>query len=273
MFKTFKTPSFLEGAAGTLTKGVSAMQGTFGKQSAKLKQTITDTHKGIRQSVHEGTEALVGAKQSPALASTSADKIEQDSRDHIQEIQTNVSNRTRGIVPFSTKYNELVEKSGEILATKHLHHLAAANRAQKKGAELSSQIAKSTNPMGTQEQRDQGWQHDVAHLKHRLVAGLYNSALKTVVGEKNHQKYIDEAKELRTPERGGKRKHRRKTMKRKSNKRKHKKRHATKKRKHKKRHQTKKRKLKKKAHKNKAHKKKHRRTKKQRGGQCPCSGV
>jgi len=270
----FKTPSFLKGAVDTLKEGVSTMQETVGTAGDQLKKTITGTQQGIHKSVHEGTEALVGPKQSSTSAEVPTDNIKQDSRDHIQKIQTKVRKITKGILPFSDQYNKLVEKSGKILAEKHLQHLAAANRAQEKGAMLSSQIAKSTNPMGTPEQRDQGRQHDVAHLQHRLVAGLYNSALKTVVGAEHHQRYLDNAQaKLRSQTvQGGKRKHKRKTMKRKSNKRKHKKRHATKKRKHKKRHQTKKRKHKK-AHKKKAHKKKHRRTKKQRGGQCPCSGV
>ena len=83
------------------------------KLATNLK-TITGTQQGIHKSVHEGTEALVGPKQSPALASTSAevptDNIEQDSRDHIQKIQTKVREITKGKLPFSEQYNKLVKK-------------------------------------------------------------------------------------------------------------------------------------------------------------------
>ena len=300
-----KTPSFLEQAAnigktasktirGSLNTGLSNAAGiigtaqkTVGTAHSNFTGVLEKGETAIAAAAHDATTAAVGENPSPASASASAeasasaptDKIVQKSRDHIEKIQNKVNeekeaNKTNR---FSKNYKSLVESSGNILAKQHLHHLAAANHAKVVSDKTASQISKSKanlNPgIGTHLHKIEK-KAAKAYFTHTIAARLYKKALKTVVGAEHHQRYLDNAQaKLRSQTvQGGKRKHKRKTMKRKSNKRKHKKRHATKKRKHKKRHQTKKRKHKK-AHKKKAHKKKHRRTKKQRGGQCPCNSV
>lgn len=268
--------SFLKKASDGLSKGVSALQ-----------QGIDTAHAGIKETTHNVTTVLVG-KEEERPASTST------------------------VVPSNIKKNALAEKAKQIISKPSFTSLNLASiRAlhQHKKVIAAKEAINDATEMGRQGMADgknklanmaadhalksmeharlhevrtgqnnikEANKHYFLRHAHGLAATIAHKALKRVAENDADELYgnaVDKKLNEMMNKKGGKRKHKRKTMKRKSNKRKHKKRHATKKRKHKKRHQTKKRKLKKKAHKKKAHKKKHRRTKKQRGGQCPCNSV